>query len=96
MNTPIRTYKALVRAAVVASATALAALGLAGPASADSSTVFDSPVGVGGCPGAPPEPCGKPLELAFTTTQPTVDITFKGFPIPNAHFSGCTATSTAP
>jgi hypothetical protein len=80
MNTPIRTYKAVVRAAVVASATALAALGLAGPASADSTTVFDSPVGVGGCPGAPPEPCGKPLELPFTTTQPTVDITFKRVP----------------
>jgi hypothetical protein len=83
MNTPIRSYKTMFRASALLSATALAALSLAGHASAATDQVaLDTPVGVGGCPGAPPQPCGKPLALPFTTTQPTAELNFT--PNPNS------------
>lgn len=92
MNTTrIRPYKALARTTVLATATGFFALGLAANVSADAGTVLNSPVGVGGCPGTPPHPCGKPISLPFTTTQPNVEVVFTKNPnsdCPNFNVTG--------
>jgi hypothetical protein len=84
MNTPIRICKTIFRASLVASATTLAALSLAGPASASP---LDTDAGVGSCPGAPPQPCGNPLHLPFTTTQDSVQVTFTKNPNPCSNYT---------
>jgi hypothetical protein len=85
MNTRSRTYKTIFRASVVASATTLAALSLASPASAIG---FDSVVGVGSCTGGPPpQKCGNPLHLPFTTTTDVVQVTFTKNPNPCPDFN---------
>jgi hypothetical protein len=76
-SAPIRIFKVIASTSVIATATGFAALSIAAAASADNSAVYDQLVGVGGCPGAPPNPCGKPLNLPFTTTAGNaVEVTF--------------------
>jgi hypothetical protein len=99
---PIRTYKTIARTTLVATA-GFAALTIAAPASA-SGGVLDTPIGVGGCVAAPPNACGKPISLPFTTTAgDAVQVVFT--PNPNSdcpnftvagNFDGVTAITFAP
>jgi hypothetical protein len=100
---PIRTYKTIARTTLAATATGFAALTIAAPASA-SGGVLDTPIGVGGCVAAPPNACGKPISLPFTTTAgDAVQVVFT--PNPNSdcpnftvagNFDGVTAITFAP
>lgn len=58
---------------LIAAATGFAAIGLAGPASADG-TVLNQSVGVSECTGG--AKCGNPVSVPFTTTQPNVEVSF--------------------
>jgi hypothetical protein len=84
MNTPIRSYKTMFRASVVASTTALAALAFAGVAAADGGTI-DQPVGGSQCGGQPSRcassqvpfnlDAGNAVEVTFTkNNNPCTDL----------------------
>jgi hypothetical protein len=66
----LRTYHKIASPILVATATALAAVSLAGTASADA-VALDRDLQRTGCNGAPGS-CGKPVVLQFTNTTPTV------------------------
>lgn len=68
--------RAIAQTAVLASATGLAALTLAGPASADIySEVLARPIFVNPCPSGHPL-CGAPQQVQFTTTKDHVKVEF--------------------
>jgi hypothetical protein len=76
-GTPMNLIRtAIGQTAILASATGLAALTLAGPASADVTTeVLARPIFVNPCPSGHPV-CGAPQQVQFTTTKEHVKVDF--------------------